>query len=225
MQKPHHLGVIIDGNRRWAREKGLPTLEGHRKGLEALKSLIKQVKSKGIKILTIYVFSTDNWNRSKEEVSYLMNLFKEVFKSGREMAQEDNIKMRIVGESNLAPKPIIEIIKRINNETTNNDGMIVNFAFSYNGRKEIIHGIKEIINKGIPIEEIDEKVVSENLYVKDDIDLIIRTGKEKRLSGFLTWQSIYSEFYFLDKYWPDFNEDDLDKILNNYANRQRRFGK
>ena len=167
MQIPHHLGVIIDGNRRWAREKGLPTLEGHRKGLDALKSLIKWVQLRGIKVLTVYVFSTENWNRSKKEVSYLMGLFKEVFKSGREIAKTDNIRMRIIGESNLAPKPIIEIIKRINSETADNDGMIVNFAFSYNGRKEIIHGIKEIIKKKIPVEEIPGALESNRRALAD----------------------------------------------------------
>ena len=222
---PRHLGVIIDGNRRWAKEKGLPTLSGHKKGLDVLKSLIEWSKKKGIKILTIYIFSIENWNRSKEEVSYLMSLFKEVFKNTQKMTEMKNVKIKIVGEKEMVPRDILEIIEKVENDTKENEDMFVNLAFSYGGRGEIINSIKKIIDKNIPKDQITEKVVSDNLYVPEDIDLIIRTGKEKRLSGFLIWQSTYSEFCFLDKYWPDFNESDLDDILLDYSNRQRRFGK
>ena len=222
---PYHLGIIIDGNRRWAKEKGLPNLEGHRKGLDVLKSSIGWVKERGIKILTIYIFSTENWNRSKKEVSYLMSLFKEVFKDSHKIAEIKNVKIRIVGERGMIPKDILEIIEKVESDTKENKDMVVNLAFSYGGRKEIIHSIKRIIDKKISKDKVTEKVVSDNLYVTEDIDLIIRTGKEKRLSGFLTWQSSYSELCFLEKYWPDFNEEDLDSILLDYSNRQRRFGK
>ena len=222
---PNHLGVIIDGNRRWAREKGLPTLEGHKKGLNALRSLMKWVKERGIKTLTIYVFSIENWNRSKEEVSYLMNLLKGAFKDDEKLTGVKGVKIRMAGEREMIPKDVLEIIEKVENDTKDNKEMTINFAFSYGGRKEIIHSIKQIINKKIPEDQITEKTVYDNLYVTEDVDLIIRTGKEKRLSGFLIWQSPYSEFYFLDKYWPDFNENDLDNILLDYSNRQRRFGK
>ena len=222
---PNHLGVIIDGNRRWARERGLLTLEGHKKGLSMLRSLMKWVKERGIKTLTIYVFSIKNWNRSKEEVSYLMNLLKGVFKDDEKLTGVKGLKIRMAGERNMVPKDILEIIEKVENDTKDNKEMTVNFAFSYGGRKEIVHSIKQIINKKIPEDQITEKVVCDNLYVTEDVDLIIRTGKEKRLSGFLIWQSPYSEFYFLEKYWPDFNENDLDNILLDYSNRQRRFGK
>jgi len=212
---PSHLGVIIDGNRRWAKENGLPSLEG----------LIGWARKKGIKILTVYVFSTENWNRSKQEVSYLMNLFKEVFKDSQKIAEMKNVKVKIVGEREMVSQDILEIIKRVEDDTKNNTAMVVNFAFSYSGRKEVINSIKKIIDKKIPADQVTEKIVSDNLYIAEDVDLIIRTGKEKRLSGFLTWQSSYSEFCFLDKYWPDFNEDDLDDVLLDYSNRQRRFGK
>ena len=222
---PNHLGVIIDGNRRWAKERGLSTLEGHKKGLDALKSLIGWVKGRGIKILTVYVFSIENWNRSKKEVSYLMNLFRGVFKNDQKLAGTEDVRIRMAGERDMIPEDILKIIKKVEEDTKDNKAMTVNFAFSYGGRKEIIHSIKKIVSKKIPENEITEKTVSDNLYVTEDVDLIIRTGKEKRLSGFLTWQSFYSEFYFLEKYWPDFNEDDLDSVLLDYSNRQRRFGK
>ncbi len=222
---PHHLGVIIDGNRRWANEKGLHTLIGHKKGLDVLKSLIGWAKEKGIKILTVYVFSIENWNRSKEEVSYLMNLFKKVFKDSPTIPEMKNVRVKIVGEKEMISQDILEIIEKIEYNTKANKEMVVNFAFSYGGRKEIIHSIKKIINQKIPSDQVAEKIVSDNLYIAENIDLIIRTGKEKRLSGFLTWQSSYSELCFLEKYWPDFNENDLDDILLDYSNRQRRFGK
>ena len=221
---PSHLGVIIDGNRRWAKEKGLPSLEGHKKGLDVLKSLIGWTKEKGIKILTVYVFSTENWNRSKQEVSYLMNLFKKVFKDSQKIAEMKNVRVRIVGEREMVSQDILEIIEKVEGDTKNNTGMVANFAFSYGGRKEVINSIKRIIDKKISGNQITEKIVSDNLYITEDVDLIIRTGKEKRLSGFLTWQSSYSELCFLDKLWPDFNESDLDDVLLDYSNRQRRFG-
>ena len=221
---PSHLGVIIDGNRRWAKEKGLPSLEGHKKGLDVLKSLIGWTKEKGIKILTVYVFSTENWNRSKQEVSYLMNLFKKVFRDSQKIAEMKNVRVRIVGEREMVSQDILEIIERVEGDTENNTGMVANFAFSYGGRKEVINSIKRIIDKKISGNQITEKIVSDNLYITEDVDLIIRTGKEKRLSGFLTWQSSYSELCFLDKLWPDFNESDLDDVLLDYSNRQRRFG-
>ena len=222
---PNHLGVIIDGNRRWAKEKGLSTLEGHKKGLDILKSLIRWSKDKGVKILTIYIFSIENWERSKEEVSYLMGLFKKVFNENQIMAETKNIRIKIAGEREMIPEDILNIIKKIESDTIDNKGMVVNFAFSYGGRKEIIHSVKEVIKKNLTGDEITEKVISDNLYITENVDLIIRTGKEKRLSGFLTWQSFFSEFYFLEKYWPDFTENDLDSILLNYSHRQRRLGR
>ena len=222
---PNHLGVIIDGNRRWAKEKGLSALEGHKKGLDILKSLIRWSKDKGVKILTIYIFSIENWGRSKEEVSYLMSLFKKVFNENQIMAETKNIRIKIAGEREMIPEDILNIIKKIESDTIDNKGMVVNFAFSYGGRKEIIHSVKEVIKKNLTGDEITEKVTSDNLYITENVDLIIRTGKEKRLSGFLTWQSFFSEFYFLEKYWPDFTENDLDNVLLNYSNRQRKLGK
>ena len=222
---PHHIGVILDGNRRWAREKNLPTFEGHKKGLNKLKSLIDWSYKKGIKILTVYIFSTENWNRSKEEVSYLMNLFKDVFQNNLLTNNLNNVKIKFVGEREMIPEDIQKIISDLEEKTKTFDGMTVNLAFSYGGRKEIIHAVKGVINKKLISDQIDEDLFSNYLYIPDNVDLIIRRGKERRLSGFLTWQSSYAELYFMEKYWPDFNEKDLDDVLLDYSNRQRRFGK
>lgn len=221
---PRHLGVIIDGNRRWARERGLPTLEGHRKGLEKVKELINWCKKRKIKILTIFVFSTENWKRSKFEVDYLMKLAKEAVSSNLKELHKNRIKVRVIGQKERLPKFLQEAISKAEELTKKNKEMILNFALSYGGRAEIVEAIKNIIKKKIPPEKINEDVVKENLWTSD-VDLIIRTGKEQRISNFLIWQAAYSELYFSPKYWPDFTEKDLDIALADYANRQRRFGK
>ncbi len=220
---PRHLGVIIDGNRRWARKRNLPTFEGHKKGLNNLKSLIQWSKEKGIKILTMYIFSTENWNRSKKEVDYLMKLFKKVFKKGPEIAKGD-IKINIAGERDMVPEEIIKIIQEVEEETKNNKEMIVNFAFSYGGRAEIINAVKKIVKKDIEPEEVTEDLIKNNLYIPQDLDLLIRTSEE-RVSNFLIWQLAYAEFYFLDKLWPAFSKKDFEEAIKEYQNRKRRYGR
>ncbi len=218
----NHLGVIIDGNRRWAKERKLPTFKGHKKGAERVKDLIKWAVKKKVKILTVYVFSTENWKRSEKEVGYLMELCRKTFEDSLKFAKENFLKVRVAGERDMIPKDIKKMIDRVEKETENNNKMIVNFAFSYGGRKEIIQAVNKIIEKGV--DSVNEKILAENLYIPEDLDLIIRTGREKRVSNFLIWQLAYSEFYFLDKYWPAFTENDLDEAFNDYYNRQRRFG-
>lgn len=221
---PYHLGVIIDGNRRWAKERELPIFEGHRRGLEKVKELISWAKNRGIKILTLFVFSTENWKRPKKEVNYLMRLIKKTFnKKHIEKINREDIKVQVIGQREKLAKPIQKIIKEAEELTKNNKGMIVNFALSYGGRAEIVEAIKKIIKKKISPEKITEETIKENLWTFD-VDLIIRTGKEQRISNFLIWQAAYSEFYFCKKYWPDFTEKDFDEALADYANRQRRFG-
>ena len=222
---PYHLGIIVDGNRRWAEERGLKTIEGHREGFENIKRTIKLCKEKGIKILTLFVFSTENWKRSKEEVSYLMELFKKAFtdKDVKEI-YKNNVRVKIVGDRSLFSNLLKKMVSNIEEETKNNKKLFLNFALSYGGRNEIVQAMKKIVKKNIPIRDIDEKMISENLLLPD-ADLIVRLGKVKRISNFLIWQSAYSELFFLDKYWPDFNEEDLDMLLSDFANRKRRFGK
>ncbi|PIQ06343.1 MAG: di-trans,poly-cis-decaprenylcistransferase [Candidatus Nealsonbacteria bacterium CG18_big_fil_WC_8_21_14_2_50_37_10] len=222
---PHHLGIIIDGNRRWAKERGLPALEGHRRGLERLKELIDWSKERGIKVLTLFVFSTENWKRSKVEVNYLIRLFGQALsKKNIQKIHQEGIKIRVIGQRERLPGSLQKTIKDVEELTKSNKGMVLNFALSYGGRAEIVEAIKNVIKKKIPLEKITEDMISQNLWTSD-VDLIIRTGKEQRISNFLIWQAAYSELYFCPKYWPEFSEKDLDRALQQYACCQRRFGK
>jgi len=221
---PLHLGVIIDGNRRWARERGLPAFEGHRRGLKKVKDLIKWSKDRGVKILTIFVFSTENWKRSKTEVNYIMRLAKLAITDNLKEFQKQGIKVRVVGQKKRLPKFLQKAIKKAEELTENNKQMLLNFALSYGGRAEIVEAVKNIISKKIPPEKITEDIISRNLWTSD-LDLIIRTGKEQRISNFLIWQAAYSELYFSPKYWPAFTERDLDQVFKDYNQRQRRYGK
>ncbi len=222
---PYHLGIIIDGNRRWARERGFPALEGHRRGLEKVKELISWSKNRGIKILTLFVFSTENWKRSKVEVNYLMRLIGQALnKKNIQKMHQEGIKIQAIGQRERLPKSVQKIIKETEELTSNNKKMTLNFALSYGGRAEIVETIKKLIEKKVPPEKITEDMISQNLWTSD-VDLIIRTGKEQRISNFLIWQAAYSELYFCQKYWPEFSEKDLDEALADYAQCQRRFGK
>lgn len=221
---PQHLGVIIDGNRRWAKERGLLTLKGHEKGFERVKDLIEWCKNRGVKTLTIFCFSTENWNRSKFEVNYLMKLLhKGIIEYGGK-AKEAGIKIKVIGQKERLPKFLQKEIDEVEELTKNNKKMTINFALSYGGRAELVSAFRNIIAKKIPAEKITEQVISDNLWTSD-LDLIIRTGKEQRISNFLIWQAAYSELYFSPKYWPDFSEKDLDAAFEEYKRRQRRFGK
>lgn len=222
---PHHLGIIIDGNRRWAKERGLPTLEGHRKGFKKIEKLLKWCLERGIKILTLFVFSTENWKRSKKEVDYLMGLFKQSFsKENVGKINKEGIRIKAIGQRKKLPSAVQKLVKEAEESTEKNEKMILNFALSYGGRTEIIEAVKNIIRRKISPDKISEDTIKKNLWTSD-VDLIIRTGKEQRISNFLIWQAAYSELYFSPKYWPDFNEKDLDKALEDYALRHRRFGK
>jgi undecaprenyl diphosphate synthase len=224
---PNHLGIIIDGNRRWAKKRGLSSFQGHKKGLDNVEKISDHCFEKGIKILTFYVFSTENWNRSKKEVNYLMKLFIDnLTRKNIKKFNDKGIKFQTIGEKEKLPKLLQEKIKETEKATENNKKSILNLAISYGGRAEIIQAIKNIIKKKIPINKINEEIINQNLWTAGlpYPDFIIRTGGEIRLSNFLTWQSAYSEFYFTKKYWPEFIEKDLDKALKEYSKRERRFG-
>jgi len=224
---PYHLGIIIDGNRRWARERGLPVFEGHRRGYDKVKKLIDWCKNRGIKILTLFVFSTENWNRSKNEVNYLMRLLQKGlnnFKKNIKEINQQGIRIKMIGQKERIPENLRKTINEVEELTKNNNKMVVNFALSYGGRVELVEAIKKIIGKKIPPEKITEETIKENLWTSD-VDLIIRTGKEQRISNFLIWQAAYSELYFPQKYWPDFTEKDLDQALLDFSQHQRRFGR
>lgn len=225
---PNHIGIILDGNRRWAKEKGLPILEGHRQGLEKTKKLGDWALERGIKILTLYCFSTENWNRSKLEVNYLMKLFSQMLsKKTIDNYHKKGIKIQVIGQKQRLSQVVQKKIDRAEQLTKNNQKGVINLAVSYGGRPEIVEAVKNIVKKKIQASEISEDLIEQNLWTKSlpAPDLIIRPGGEQRLSNFLTWQSAYSELYFIDKYWPGFEEKDLDQALNEYSQRKRNFGR
>ncbi len=225
---PYHVGIIMDGNRRWAKAKGLPTLEGHRRGYDKVKKVGRWCKDRGVKILTVWAFSTENWKRSEKEVNYLMNLLKFALSKGEiDQLHKDGIKVQIIGQKERLSESMQELIKEAEERTKDNKEGILNLAISYGGRVDILEAIKKIINKNTPAGQVTEEIMDQNLWTAGmpDPDLIIRTSGELRTSGFLTWQSAYSELYFCQNHWPDFSEKDLDEAFADYARRQRRFGK
>ena len=227
---PEHIAIIMDGNRRGARRKGLDVKEGHKKGAETLQKIAKYCNEIGIKYLTVYAFSTENWKRSKEEVSTLMLLLKGYLKEFSKTAETDNIRLKVLGDITALEKGVQESIENAIERTKDNSGLTVNIAFNYGGRDEITRAVKKIANKiknkEINIEDINEELISNNLYTKGepDPDLLIRTSGEIRTSNFLPWQLVYSEFCFVEKNWPDFNNDDLLEAIKVYQNRNRKFG-
>ena len=221
---PKHVGLITDGNRRWAREHGLPSLEGHRRGFEAVKKIAQAAKEGGIEMFTFWCFSTENWDRSKEEIAYLMDLFELSLEDYKKSFGGQNVRIRIIGQKWRLRQSIQDRIKVVERETAGNTGMTVNLALSYGGRDELVEAFRSIQKQGIAGDKITEQTISDNIWTPN-VDLIIRTGGEMRLSGFMTWQSQYAELVFVKKYLPDFGPDDFDAALAEFANRQRRFGK
>ncbi len=221
---PQHLGIIMDGNRRWAKERGLSVSKGHEKGMEMAERIIRHCQKKGVKILTLFTFSTENWQRSKTEVSFLMSLLKKALSKDVRQFAKEGIRLKIIGQREKLPKVIQASFKKAEDLTKKNCGMVLNIALSYGGRAEITSAVRNIIRKKISPEKITEKTISENLWTSD-VDLMVRTGKEQRISNFLIWQAAYSELYFCNKYWPDFTEVDLDKALAEFSLRQRTKGR
>ena len=230
MNLPKHIAIILDGNRRWAKSKGFPVAMGHKEGADNVERIAKFANKIGIKYLTVYAFSTENWKRSKEEVKNLMFLLEKYVKKFFDTGNIDNIKLQVLGDiSALEPKLKQHILDSID-KTKNNTGLTFNIAFNYGGRKEIVDAVKKIAQKvgsgELNIDDITEDTISQNLYTAGmpDPDLLIRTSGEFRTSNFLPWQIVYSEFYFPEKYWPEFGEEDLIKAIEIYQNRNRRFG-
>jgi len=221
---PECIGIILDGNRRWAKEKNLPTLEGHKKGLDKLVDTARWVRDRGIKHLVVYAFSTENWNRSTEEVSYLMDMIKNAAEKELSKLSEENVQVRFLGQRERLDYEVRRSIEKLENESKRNDAITLWVCLSYGGRPEILNAAKAFSVSG---EEVTEKSFKKYLWTADmpDPDIIIRTGGEKRLSNFLLWQGAYSELFFIDTYWPDFSESALDAILEEYAARERRHGK
>ncbi|MCI8640906.1 MAG: isoprenyl transferase [Clostridia bacterium] len=227
---PKHIGLIMDGNRRWAKSKGIPIALGHKEGAKTLEKIVRYANKIGIKHITVFAFSTENWKRTKDEVSALMNLLQSYLDDYSKRADSENIKVNILGTREGLSEKMIKQIDKCMERTKNNTGIVFNILLNYGGRQELIQAVKNIscrVKKDeINIEDINEQTISEALFTKEqpDPDLIIRTSGELRLSGFLTWQSVYSELLFIEKYWPDFNENDLDEAIEEYQKRKRNFG-
>jgi len=224
---PTHLGLILDGNRRWAKELGLPSLEGHSKGYDNLKDIAKAAFDRGVQYVSAYIFSTENWDRTKKEVSYLMSLALRMLTRDVAELNKENIKLIWLGRPNNLSAKLLKAIKNAEELTKNNTRGTLCLCFNYGGKLELADAFKILVEKGTKPDEITPDLISEYLYGDNvpAIDLVIRTSGEKRISGFMLWRIAYSELEFLDKYWPDFNSDDLDAALLSYSKRHRRFGK
>lgn len=227
---PVHIGVIMDGNGRWAKKRGLPRSAGHSKGADALKKIVTECNNIGIKYITVYAFSTENWKRPKDEVDYLMNLLLDYLKDAENSLAGENVVIRAIGSRKELSEEIREQIIKTENFTKNNSGIVMNIALNYGSREEIVHAVREIAEEAkdgsLAPEDITSETLSEHLYTKNqpDPDLIIRTSGEERLSNFMLWQAAYSEFYFSRKLWPDFNKNDLYAAIADFQKRGRRFG-
>ena len=220
---PNHIAIILDGNGRWAKNKGLPRNIGHRQGVETLINISRYCSEIGVNHLTVYAFSTENWNRPKEEVDYLMNLLEEYFSGLDKNLRKRNIKLKVIGEKNNLSNKLLQLIDDVEQNSKYNTGMILNIAFNYGGKDEIIHAFKQMeIDKVLFTKENVDKYLYTN--ESGNVDLLIRTSGEQRISNFLLWQIAYAEFYFTKTYWPDFSKRELNKAIEAYQNRDRRFG-
>ena len=222
-----HIAIIMDGNRRWAKEKNLPSAMGHKKGVDALKTTLRACHAFGVEYLTVYAFSTENWNRKPEEVEFLMDLLAHTLKNELKEMHENDIVINFIGDLSKLSKKLQDILNNAVEYTKNNTGVKLQIAFNYGARDEIVNAVKSIVNKGIKPEDITPETISQNLYTSDipDPDLLIRTGGEMRISNYLLWQIAYSEFYVTQQYWPEFNEESLSDAIMDFAHRQRRYGK
>jgi len=223
---PKHIGFIMDGNGRWAKQRGLPRLAGHRAGAENLRRVLRACGEWGIKYVTIYAFSTENWGRPKEEVEGLLNLLDQYIDKELPELVKEGVQVRHIGRMDGVPERLQEKIRQAVEATKGNDRLILCVAFNYGGRAEIVDAVRKIIAEGYRPEEVDENLISSHLYTAGipDPDLIIRTAGEMRLSNFLLWQSAYAEYYSTPVYWPDFDEEELYKALLDFSRRERRFG-
>ena len=219
-----HIAIIMDGNRRWAKEKGLPSAMGHKKGVESLKKVVKAADKFGIKYLTMYAFSTENWNRKKEEVDFLMNLLAITMKNETKELNENNVKISFIGNLSALNKNLQDVLLNAKEVTKNNTGVNLQIAINYGARDEIITAVNEILKSGI--KEVDVDLFEKFLYTRNipDPDLLIRTGGELRVSNYLLWQIAYSEIYVTKKYWPEFDEEALIEAVRAFKERQRRYG-
>ncbi|MBI2558640.1 di-trans,poly-cis-decaprenylcistransferase [Candidatus Woesearchaeota archaeon] len=225
---PKHIAIILDGNRRYAKKLGMQPWKGHEFGVKKLEELLEWCRELGVKEVTLYSFSTENFKRTKQEKNFLFDIFKNEFNNMKYKGSifKNRIRVNVIGRLDMFPKDIRKSMKEIMYKTRNHNNFIVNFAMAYGGRQEIVDAFKKIIKetKNLKPSQIDEELITENLYLKSEPDMVIRPGGETRTSNFLTWQSVYSEFVFLDKLWPEFTKKDLIKCIEEFKRRERRFG-
>lgn len=223
---PTHIGIIVDGNRRWARAHNLPQLEGHRRGYGKLKDLGKYAINRGVKYMSAYIFSTENWNRSAEEVEYLMDLAYERATKDVDELDKEGIRVRWIGSRERISAKLRGAIEKAEAQTAGNDRGHLLLCFNYGGHRELVEAFQKMIKAGVKPGEVDEKTIARYLYAPDvpPVDLIIRTSGEQRISNFMLWRAAYAELYFVRKHFPDFGEEDLDAALADFASRDRRFG-
>ena len=220
---PKHVAIIMDGNGRWAEKRGLPRTLGHKEGANALRKIITYAGKIGVKSLTVYAFSTENWKRSKDEVDALMFLFKTYLKNEEKSIMKNNVRFLVSGRKDDVSPSLLEAIKKLEDKSKNNTGLTLNIAFNYGGRAEIVDAVNSILKSGI--DNLAEEDFSKYLYNNiPDPELLVRTSGELRISNFLLWQIAYSEIYITDALWPDFDEKELDKAIESYNGRDRRFG-
>ena len=227
---PKHIAIILDGNRRWAKERGKPAAFGHQEGAKKIERIVKYANKIGLKYLTVYAFSTENWKRAEDEVKALMFIFQSYFDDFLKRQNSGNVKIQFLGDKTALSEKLQNSMEKCVEKTKNNTGLTFNIALNYGGRNELVNAIKniskEVKDGKLKIDDINEELVSQNLYTSGmpDPDLVIRTSGEMRLSNFLLWQIAYSEFLFVEKNWPDFKEEDLDKAIEEYSHRHRKFG-
>jgi undecaprenyl diphosphate synthase len=223
---PKHIAIIMDGNGRWAQKRGLPRVEGHRRGVVSVQKTVEFCAELGIEVLTLFAFSTENWNRPRFEVKFLMDTFLSTLFSERSRIMKNNIRFKLIGSREELDKKLITTAEKLENDSKDNDGMWLILAINYGGRSEIVSAVKNMISSGIKPEEITDETISNHLFTAGlpDPDMVIRTSGESRLSNFMIWQSAYSELIFVENCWPDFREDDLKNSIEIYKRRSRRFG-
>ena len=222
---PNHIGIIMDGNGRWATKRGLKRSAGHKEGAKTLKKLLNHIYKRGVKYLSLYAFSTDNFKRSKEEVDYLMNLFIEMFKKQFKDLEKNNIKVLFSGRRSPLPKGVLDAMDEMSEKTKNNTSGTLNICLNYGGQEEIVDMVKKIIDQKIDSKDITKEIVNKNLYQNlPPVDFVIRTSGEKRISNFLLWQSSYAEYHFPEVLFPDFKEKEFDEAIVEFNKRKRRFG-
>ena len=224
--RPRHVAIIADGNRRWARERGLPVLAGHVQGIEAMRPVVRRARDRGIEVLSVYTFSTENWTRPEDEVSGLFGLIDGAVRQYTDELIEEGVRVRVIGRLHQAPSDIQRSIRAAEERTSGGGSLTLNICFNYSGSAEIVDAARALLAARVDPNAIDEGHFAEHLYTngQPDVDLVIRTGGDVRTSNFLLWQAAYAELVFCAKYWPDFTADDLDNALADFERRERRFG-